>query len=133
MTVGYGVDHRGRCEGTTSGPARFGVSIRPSDAEAAEQLLERTIGSETFDSQEPGGVFSLRRETFPLARHERQTVEICLTLAGASGGPPPPCYVWEDPEIRTPARSATEPFEEEKSAEVLEHERQQLEALGYVN
>ncbi|MGD8895671.1 MAG: arylsulfotransferase family protein [Acidobacteriota bacterium] len=133
MTVGFGVDQRGRCEGTTSGPARFGVSIRPSDAEAAEQLLERTIGPETFDSQEPGGVFSLRRETFPLARHGRQTVEICLTLAGASGGPPPPCYVWEDPEIRTPARSATDPFEEEKSAEVLEHERQQLEALGYVN
>ena len=132
LTVGYGIERRERCEGAAAGPVRFGVSIRPSGAEESEELLERTAGLDAFDSGEPGESVSLHRETFSLARFG-PTVEICLTLANASGGPPPPCFVWEDPGIRPPARSGTKPFDEEKPAEVQEHERQQLEALGYVS
>jgi hypothetical protein len=131
LIVGYGVDHRERCE--ASPPAHFGVAIRPSGEEAPEELLGRTVGLATFGSGEPGETVSLRRETFSLARLGRQTVEICLMLSSAGGGPPPPCFVWEQPEIRPGARSEARPFEEEKTPEVLEHERQQLEALGYVN
>ena len=110
---------------------RFGVSIRPSHAEEAEELLERTVGSDAFDSQDREGHLSLRRESFSLARFG-PAVEICLTLASASGGPPPPCFVWEQPGIHPGARSGAELFEEDKPAEVREYERQQLEALGYV-
>jgi hypothetical protein len=131
MTIGYGIDRRERCEETISRKVRFGVSIRPSHAEEAEELLERTVGSDAFDSQDREGHLSLRRESFSLARFG-PAVEICLTLASASGGPPPPCFVWEQPEIHPGARSGAELFEEDKPAEVREYERQQLEALGYV-
>jgi len=131
MTIGYGIDRRERCEEALSRKVRFGVSIRPSHAEEAEELLERTVGSGAFDSEEPEGHFSLRRESFSLARFG-PAVEICLTLASASGGPPPPCFVWEQPGIHPGARSGARPFEEDKPAEVREYERQQLEALGYV-
>jgi hypothetical protein len=133
LTVGYGIEHRERCEQARGRSVRFGVSIRPSNAKASEDLLERTVGVDSFDSGDPEGPVSLRRETISLARFGRQAVEICLTLGSASGGPPPPCFVWEAPSIRPPARSRGAPLEEEKDAEVLEHQRQQLEALGYVN
>jgi len=43
MTIGYGIDRRERCEEALSRKVRFGVSIRPSHAEEAEELLERTV------------------------------------------------------------------------------------------
>jgi hypothetical protein len=132
MTIGYGIDGRARCDEAMSRKVRFRVSIRPSGAEAAEELLERTVGPGAFDSEDPEGHFSLRRESFSLARFG-PTVEICLTLAGASGGAAPPCFVWEQPGIRPGARSGAKPLEEDKAAEVREYERRQLEALGYVN
>ncbi len=132
LTVGYGIERRERCEGAATRPVRFGVSVRPSGAEESEELLGRTVALDAFDSGEPGGSVSLHRETFSLARFG-PTVEICLTVSNASGGPPSPCFVWEDPGIRPPARSATKPLEEEKPPEVQERERQQLEALGYVS
>jgi hypothetical protein len=133
LRVGYGIEHRERCEQGQGRTVRFGVSIRPSAAEPSEDLLERTVGIDSFDPGDPERPLSLRRETFSLARFGRQDVEICLTLASASGRPPPPCFVWEAPTIHPPARSRAQTFEEEESAEVLEYQRQQLEALGYVN
>ena len=133
LGVGYGIERRDRCEPDHSHPVRFGVSIRPADAEASEDLLERTVVVDDFQSGDAEEIISLRRETFSLARFGRQKVELCLSLASASGRPPSPCFVWEAPSIRLSAETGQPVFEEEKSAEVLEHERQQLEALGYVN
>jgi len=101
---------------------------------SSEELLEREVGADAFAPGEAEGFLSLRRESFSLERFGPR-VEICLslTLASASGGPPPPCFVWEQPGIRPGALSGARPFEEDKAAEVQEYERQQLEALGYIN
>jgi hypothetical protein len=136
LDVGYGVDRRGRCEPGERQPARFGVSIRPPAAEASEDLLERTLDVSRFGAEDPDAPDApvlLHRETLSLARYGRQTVDICVMLASASGTPPPPCFVWEAPKVRPLAGHRAEPIGDTDDAEVLEHQRRQLEALGYVN
>jgi hypothetical protein len=132
LDVGYGVDRRGQCEPGAGQPVRFGVSIRPSGAKASEDLLERTVEMSGFGAEDPEVPLSLQRETLPLARYGRQTVEICVALTGTTAVPPPPCFVWEAPRVRPAVGSRAESLDNAKDPEVLEHQRRQLEAMGYV-
>jgi hypothetical protein len=133
LDVGYGVDHRGQCEPGEGQPVRFGVSIVPPGAKVPEDLLERIVELSSFGAEDPEAPVSLHRETLPLARYGGQTLEMCVTLASTSGGLPPPCFVWEPPTIRTRDRSRPRLSEMETNAGLTEHQRQRLEAMGYVN
>jgi hypothetical protein len=133
LNVSYGIIRRGRCAAGSERLVRFAVSLRPAGAKASEDILVRSVGVRDFDSNETKRPVSFRRETLSLAAFERQSVEMCLSLASFAAGPPPACFVWGPPQIQTVARTAAPPLEERQSPEVLEHQRQQLEALGYVN
>lgn len=133
LTVGYGIFRPGRCKSASERSVRYELSIHRPDAEVSETLLEHTTSMDSFEPTEGGQQLSLRRQTFTLDSQDRRPVEICLTLASASGRPPPRCFAWEAPRIEPVRSSETLVFDEEKSAEVLEHERRQLEALGYIN
>jgi hypothetical protein len=133
LTVRYGIVHRGRCEQPGGEQVRFAVSIRPAGAEAAEDLLVRAVGVEDFDAPAAEGPATLREEAVSLARFGRQRVEMCLSVDSFGAGPAPECFVFGEPTIRPGAQLPAESFEAEQTPEVLEHQRRQLEALGYVN
>lgn len=132
MTVGYGVDHRQPCDDGVARPVEFGVTVRPLGSTSEETLLRREVTLSDFEELEAEGPFSLRREELPLDRFGAR-VEVCVSLTASSEGRLPACYVWQQPEIRPPGRPEAKPFDEERSAEVQEYERRQLEAMGYIN
>ena len=135
LTLEYGMNGHSRCEDAEGHRARFAVSIRSHQQGEPRNPLLQTVGPDDFGPETPGEPISWRRETLSLHELEREKVEMCLSLTGSDGGPVPPCFVWGPPLIRSAARRDLEPLEADGDVapEVLEHQRQQLEALGYVN
>jgi hypothetical protein len=133
LRVGYGIHSGPECDASRGRKVRFGVSVRPDGGGASEDLLARAVGVEDFESEDPGSSVSLRWETVPLERFGGQRVEVCLTLASFAGGPAPGCFVWAPPGIQAGAPRTASEMELDEGPDVEEHQRRQLEALGYAN
>lgn len=133
LRVGYGIHRGSDCDVSRGRKVRFAVSIRPDGGETSGDLLARAVGVEDFESEDPGSPVSLRWETVPLERFGGQWVEMCLTLASFAGGPAPGCFVWASPGIQAGAPRTAIQMELDEGPDVEEHQRRQLEALGYAN
>jgi outer membrane protein assembly factor BamB len=134
LEVGYGVETPQVCRGAGQSVAQFKVAIRSEEDDTNDTVLARGMDLEGDDRPPSANSrLSLRQERLALERYGEQTVDLCLTLSTESGAPPPPCFVWEVPRVRSADEPLLEERKEASDPEIERIQRERLEAIGYIN